>query len=141
MTDMRNAYVVTSGEYSDYRIRGVFFDEPSARRYADSLRDSDIEVEEYPARGPEFVPGRDISLWTHIDAQTGDVKREWSSISDRDATSHDGQCSTNVYTTGMTLGTALHYTVHTTADVTQEERARKAHAERVAKKRAEVMGL
>jgi hypothetical protein len=135
------AYVVTAGEYSDYRIKGVFLDEVSARRYADSLRDSDVEVEEYPARGPEFVPGRDVDLWTRIDARTGDIERAWSSISDRDAKEYDGQCSTNVYTTGMSLGTALNYTVHTSADITQEERARKSHAEHVAKKRAEVMGL
>lgn len=135
------AYVVTAGEYSDYRIKGVFFDETAARRYADSLRDSDVEVEEYPARGPEFVPGRDISLWTQIDARTGDINREWSSVGNRDAKELDGQCSTNVYTTSMAMGRPLTYTVHTDADVTQEERAHKSHAERVAKKRAEVMGL
>ncbi len=141
MSEELTAYVVTTGEYSDYRIRGVFFDETSARRYADGLRDSGVEVEAYPARGPGFVPGRDVSLWTRIDAQTGDIEREWSSVSDRDATEYDGQCSTRVMTSSMTLGTVLTYTVYTMADVTQEERARKSHAEHVAKKRAEVMGL
>jgi hypothetical protein len=134
-------YVVTSGEYSDYQIRGLFLDEPSARRYASGLRVEDAEVTPYQARGPEFVPGRDISLWTRIDARTGDIEREWSSISDRDAKAHDGQCSTWVYETSRVPAGVLTYTVHTTADVTQEERARKSHAERVAKKRAEVMGL
>ncbi|MYR43112.1 hypothetical protein [Streptomyces sp. SID5910] len=141
MSEELAAYVVTTGEYSDYRIRGVFFDEASARRYADGLSDSDVEVEEYPARGPEFVAGRDIFIWTRVDARTGDVMREWSSVSVRDAGDHDGQCSTRVYSSSMTIGQVLEYTVSTIADVTQEERARKSHAEHVAKKRAEVMGL
>lgn len=141
MSEELTAYVVTAGEYSDYRIKGVFFDETAARRYADGLRDSDVEVEEYPARGPEFVPGRDIHIWTRIDARTGDVEREWSSVSARDAWEHDGQCSTRVYSSSHSYGEVLEYTVSTVADATQEERARKSHAERVAKTRAEVMGL
>ncbi|GAB1326924.1 hypothetical protein [Streptomyces sennicomposti] len=141
MSDSQTAYIVTTGEYSDYRIRGVFLDKPSAERYAARLRDSDVEVNEYPTHGPEFVPGRDVGMWTLIDASTGDVEREWSSISDRDATQYDGQCSTTVYTAGVTMGTVLSYTVYTSADIAQEERARKSHAERVAKLRAEVMGL
>ncbi|MGW1268157.1 hypothetical protein [Streptomyces sp. NPDC002491] len=141
MSDTQIAYVVTSGEYSDYRIRGVFLDELSARRYADDLTDSDVEVEEHPARGPEFIAGKDFKLWTRLDATTGDIEREWSSVSARDASEHDGQCSTQVYTTSMTAGRVLSRTVATVADVAHEERARKAHAERVAKTRAEVMGL
>jgi hypothetical protein len=135
------AYVVTAGEYSDYRIKGVFFDETAARRYADGLSDCDVEVEEYPARGPEFVAGQNIHIGTRIDAITGEIEREYSSISARDAKEHDGQCSTHIYTSSMARGSALAYTVSTTADVVHEERARKSHAEHVAKKRAEVMGL
>ncbi|WP_435613262.1 hypothetical protein [Streptomyces sp. bgisy159] len=138
MSDQQTAYVVTSGEYSDYRIRGVFLDELAARRYADTVGG---EVEPHPARGPEFIPGHDLKLWTRIDATTGDVEREWSSVSVRDASEYDGQCSTHVYTTGMSVGRPLNFTVATVADLSQEERARKSHAERVAKKRAEVMGL
>lgn len=141
MSEQQTAYVVTSGEYSDYRIRGVFFNEVTARRYADGLRDSDVEVQEYPAHGPEFVQGKDIILWTTVDACTGAIESERSSMSDRDATESDGQCSTRVFTTGMALGRPHTYTIRTEADMAQEERARKSHAERVAKVRAEVMGL
>ncbi|MFE5159105.1 hypothetical protein ACFRNT_11335 [Streptomyces sp. NPDC056697] len=143
MSDQQIAYVVTSGEYSDYRIRGVFLDELSARKYADELNRSasDVQVEEHPARGPEFTAGRDLSLWTRIDARTGDIEREWSSESARDASEHDGQCSTQVYSSSLATGRVLAFTVSTRADVTHAERARKSHAEYVAKKRAEVLGL
>lgn len=141
MSEEPTAYVVTAGEYSDYRIKGVFFDETAARRYADGLSDWDVEVEAYPARGPEFVAGRDVHIGTRIDAKTGEVLREYSSFSARDAKEHDGQCATRVYSSSRSYGEVLEYTVSTIADVTQEERARKSHAERVAKTRAEVMGL
>ncbi|GAA0641584.1 hypothetical protein GCM10009548_02270 [Streptomyces malaysiensis subsp. malaysiensis] len=143
MSDQQTVYVVTSGSYSDYRIRGVFLDELRARKYVDELRgsSSDVRVEEHPARGPEFVAGRDLWLWTRIDARTGDIKREWSSESARDASEHDGQCSTQVYSSSLATGRVYEFTVTTRADFTHAERARKSHAERVAKKRAEVMGL
>ncbi|MYW28217.1 hypothetical protein [Streptomyces sp. SID2119] len=141
MSENLIAYVVTAGEYSDYRIKGVFFDEDSARRYADSLSDSDVEVEAYPARGPEFVAGRDIHIGTRVDAKTGEILREYSSANARDAKEQDGQCATHIYSSSRNYGEVLEYTVSTTADVTQEERARKSHSERVAKLRAEVMGL
>ncbi|MET7939685.1 hypothetical protein [Streptomyces sp. NPDC005302] len=143
MSDTQVVYVVTSGEYSDFTLRGIFLDEVRANQYADEIRrtSDDVEVEKCPAHGPEFVAGRDMSLWTQIDAATGDVMREWGSERSRSANQWDGQCSTYVYSSSLAAGRVLHVTVHTTADIKQAERARKSHAEHVAKKRAEVMGL
>lgn len=47
----KTIYVVTSGEYSDYRIEGVFTDKDKAEAFAD--RNPKYEIEEYPAN-PDF---------------------------------------------------------------------------------------
>lgn len=49
--DIKTIYVVTSGEYSDYRIEGVFTDKDKAEAFAD--RNPEYEIEEYPAN-PDF---------------------------------------------------------------------------------------
>lgn len=58
----RKAYVVTVGEYSDYRIGGVFLDEAAAKEYVDNYNkvsgggySDQAKVEEYTEDGP--VPG------------------------------------------------------------------------------------
>jgi len=50
---MRNVYVVTTGEYSDYSIRGVFDNEPQANEFAESCQG---EVKEYPLNPTSSKP-------------------------------------------------------------------------------------
>lgn len=131
-------FIVTTGEYSDYRIRGAFLDEDAANAYA--LRVGG-EVETFPIRERSFVPGRTLTIWTRIGARSGDIERTWESADERDAVDEWPTVTTNLYTTSLPTGPALHHTVTTQGDVTEDERIRKSHAEHVAKKRAEVMGL
>lgn len=54
---MEIVYVVTQGEYSDYRIRAIFEHRDEACRYRDKLRGGDMwescEVEEYELGEPK----------------------------------------------------------------------------------------
>lgn len=55
MSETPTVYIVTSGEYSNYRIRGVYLDKEAAQARADLLnrggRFIEAEVEEWPSDG------------------------------------------------------------------------------------------
>ena len=44
---MTKVYVVTSGEYSDYKIEGVFSNSDKAKEFADFIEEEPARVEEY----------------------------------------------------------------------------------------------
>lgn len=44
---MSSVWLVSAGEYDDYRIEGVYDSEELARRFAATLDDEDVEVEEW----------------------------------------------------------------------------------------------
>jgi len=69
------AYVVTSGEYSSYRIEGVFTDEPLAEKLRDTLAEAwkelltPVRVEEYFLN----LPVDEFEVTTVRMAKNGDV--------------------------------------------------------------------
>lgn len=56
------AYVVTSGEYSDYHIEGVFSTEAKAKNYADKTDDRDVN--NYDMDDPQMLQEKD---WYRVD--------------------------------------------------------------------------
>ena len=62
----KNAYVVTSGEYSDYHIDGVFSDKEKADFFAD--KDNDRSVEEYDIDDEQMLRQED---WYKVEIYVG----------------------------------------------------------------------
>ncbi|MFI2212994.1 hypothetical protein [Streptomyces sp. NPDC020141] len=139
----QNAFIVTSGTYADCAIRGVFWDESSAQRYAGVLRDSrerDVEVCDFPARGAGFIVGRNLSLMTILCASTGDVVETYERTHVRDAADADGQLQTIAPPFYMNHGRPVTYQVLTIADVRLSDQARAQHEDRVSTVQREVRG-
>ena len=68
---MKQVYVVTSGEYSDYRIEKVFSSKVKAHMY--SLLDPDRRVEEYDVDDMDFSVARDY-LRVSYDYKHNDIR-------------------------------------------------------------------
>lgn len=135
---MSTVHVVTTGDYSDYRISGLFENKATAERIRDQLNaDSPYahaDVEEFQLNGPDFVAGRSMTLWTYVSG-TGDVY----STDERSDLDILGACTGKCTTQLVRPRTAPDsYTVHTHGDA---HRVPQAHADAVAKLRAELMGL
>lgn len=135
---MSTVYVVTRGEYSDYRIVQVFGDEESAKAYSDKLNVADpyahADVEEFPVRGSDFQMPMWAAQVTTINHEGGTSGTANDSHMD-EAGDNVGRCETRVTGGRMSLGAT---TVRTHGDAT---RVPAAHADAVAKVRAELMGL
>jgi len=54
---MTKVYVVTSGEYSDYRIRGIFTTEEAANRYKESVGSDANDIGEWELDTPNLKIG------------------------------------------------------------------------------------
>lgn len=70
----KTAYVVTSGEYSDYRIDGVFSDKEKADFFAD--KDGDRSVEEYDIDDEQMLRQEDwyeVKIYVGESLETKDV--------------------------------------------------------------------
>ena len=66
LDEPKTAYVVTSGEYSDYRIDGVFSDKEKADFFAD--KDNDRSVEEYDIDDEQMLRQED---WYKVEIYVG----------------------------------------------------------------------
>ena len=67
LDEPKTAYVVTSGEYSDYHIDGVFSDKEKADFFAD--KDNDRSVEEYDIDDEQMLRQED---WYKVEIYVGD---------------------------------------------------------------------
>ena len=67
LDEPKTAYVVTSGEYSDYHIDGVFSDKEKAAFFAD--KDNDRSVEEYDIDDEQMLRQED---WYKVEIYVGD---------------------------------------------------------------------
>ena len=74
----KTAFIVTAGEYSDYRIEGVFSSKPKAEAYVAEFRkerhyDHDISIEEW---GIDAEAGKVVrTVWNSlIEFQTGEIR-------------------------------------------------------------------
>jgi len=130
------AYVVTSGSYSDYQIHKVFGSKAAAERCVAILQReqsySDAEIEEYDLCGDDWKPGKFMSRTSYVNLQgavTGEEQRVSSDVRDEykgrstSRVDEHAEWSRRVYTYG------------------DAERVPQAHADAVAKLRAELMGL
>lgn len=61
-----DVYVVTTGEYDDYRIAQVFRNEDDAKRMVEMLG-TDADVEVMPLRDSKWTPGRYMMQTTTVD--------------------------------------------------------------------------
>lgn len=82
-------YIVTSGSYSDYSIRGVFLDRTRAEALVAYLNDEDTRwldaagIEEFEADQP--VPDKPgWSAWANVGVAISDVRRTELTPDDRD---------------------------------------------------------
>jgi hypothetical protein len=53
---MKTIYAVSSGEYSDYSVRGVFEDEATAKAWADAMNSGESRYEQYRVESFTFIP-------------------------------------------------------------------------------------
>ncbi|MFB7188442.1 hypothetical protein ACFCZT_24735 [Streptomyces sp. NPDC056230] len=136
----RKTFIVSTGWYDDYTIRGLFEDEDEARKYAAKFEDG--EVDAIPLRGKAFVPARSARLRSTIDPYTGVVTTpsdEWTE--ELDARYDAPPTATDWYVQRRNSRGADYITVETVGDAADIESIRAVHADAVAKKRAEVLGL
>ncbi|OSC76513.1 hypothetical protein B5180_01790 [Streptomyces sp. BF-3] len=129
---MSTVYAVSRGSYSDYRVVQIFGDEESAKEFAGKIYDGNVEA--YTLCGPDFKMPR-WSGRTTIVSHTGDVIETGERSENNEDGSYEGQVQTRVSGGRLPLEP---YEVYTHGEA---ERVPQAHADAVAKLRAEVMGL
>lgn len=135
---MSDVYAVSQGSYSDYGIVQMFGDELSAQNFADQINAdrpyAEARVETYVLRGPDFKMPRWAGWTTEINHRGEITKKEERSHLDEDG-SYDGKVQTHVRGGVQALES---YEVYTHGEAARVPRA---HADAVAKLRAELMGL
>ncbi|MFB8071114.1 hypothetical protein [Streptomyces californicus] len=129
---MSEIYVVSSGSYSDYRIVQIFGDEESAEAFAAKIYDGDVTA--HTLRGPDFKMPRWSGRTTVISA-TGDIVEAKERSENDESGFYEGQVLSRVAGGVLPLEP---YEVHTHGEAA---RVPQAHADAVAKLRAEVLGL
>ncbi|MET9425624.1 hypothetical protein ABZY06_33805 [Streptomyces sp. NPDC006540] len=134
---MANAYVVTQGSYSDYRIVKVFSDEGAANRLAESLNrqggyGDDAEVEVHEMGDADWSPGQYMMREAHLAIISGDVLDRFERTRIDVTGEYAGHTNSDVQ---LRMG---YWRVWTSGDA---ERVPQAHADAVARKRAEIIGL
>lgn len=130
------AYVVVSGSYSDYQIHKIFGSKPAAEKLVTPMQReqsySDAEIEEHDLCGDDWKPGMFMGRTSYVNLQgevTGEEQRTSSDVRDEykgrstSRVDEHAKWSRRVYTYG------------------DAERVPQAHADAVAKLRAELMGL
>jgi len=133
-----NVYVVTRGEYSDYRIVQIFSDEGDAKKFADTLNAGDpyahADVEDYTLRGAGYVMSRWAARTTVV-SHMGVVLEVMEQTSTDECGDYEGKAATTV-SGGRTALEPSEVRTHGDA-----LRVPQAHSDAVAKLRAELMGL
>jgi hypothetical protein len=70
-------YVLTSGEYSDYRVEGVFSTPEKAVAYADGVEDANLPPDEYEVDGAVPVAERWWRIYFDADGNITSIRNEW----------------------------------------------------------------
>src|SRR5271163_3940319 len=76
--------VLTSGEYDDYRIHGVFSDDAKAERFAELAKVNDAELEEWDL-DPVRIWKQIFSVWIDLDGKLKTAESEQSELFHPDA--------------------------------------------------------
>ncbi|MFJ6636583.1 hypothetical protein ACIQMR_35245 [Streptomyces sp. NPDC091376] len=131
-------YIVTRGEYSDFRNVQVFSDEDAAKKYADLINASDpyahAGVEGYELRDTDCTMPMWAAKSTTI-SHAGAVLKSVEETTADECGDYAGKATTRVEGGRMALEPAV---IRTYGDAS---RVPQAHSDAVAKYRAEVMGL
>lgn len=132
-----NVYIVTTGEYSDYSVWGIFDSEEVAAGWVEKLSlgsySDRADYFEMPVLGSDWQRVAVYRIGVRLN-DAGERVQEWDGVS----LTEPGQ--------GLELGPIFHTNSWGTTIMyyfleEDRERALKAHRDLVAKKRAEIIGL
>jgi hypothetical protein len=113
MDPQQKIYIVTSGDYSDYSIDGVFSTEEKAQEYVDS-RKSDTTIEVYTI--DKMVDYHDKTRYSvSINYESGELKDRYTQIPDTD-NGDDGWIDTKWLRTDYSKISWIHVTSYKSAD-------------------------